>query len=106
MVAPSPGASLNNRLQLHAQITAKEVVRYTPAGVALLDLELQHVSTQPEAGADRQVEVVLAAKAAGDLAYRLEQVALLAPCRFTGFIARKSRNSRYIVFHITGFERA
>lgn len=94
----------SNRLQLNAQITAREVVRITPAGVPILELELQHLSTQAEAGLERQVEVVLVAKAAGTLAWQLEKVALLAPCRFTGFIAKKSRNSRQVVFHITGFE--
>ncbi len=95
---------VQNSLMLNAQITAKNVLRTSPGGVAILDFELQHVSTQAEAGTSRQVEVVMAAKAAGVLAQQLDRATLLTTYRFSGFIAKKSRNSRQIIFHITAFE--
>jgi len=95
---------VQNSLMLNAQITAKNVLRTSPGGVEILDFELQHVSTQAEAGTSRQVEVVMAAKAAGALARQLDRATLLTTYRFSGFIAKKSRNSRQIIFHITAFE--
>lgn len=94
----------SNRLQLTAEILAKEILRYSPGGVPILALELQHVSAQREAGSERQIEVVMAAKAAGPMAESLNRAELARTYRFTGFIAKKSRNSKHIVFHITAFE--
>jgi len=94
----------DNRLQLTAQVVAKESLRYSPGGVAILALELQHVSSQREAGTERQIEVVMAAKAVGAMADELNRTELGSSYRFTGFIAKKSRNSKHIVFHVTAFE--
>ena len=91
----------DNSFTLSARIVAKEVMRYSPAGVPILTLELQHASLQTEAKSARQVEMILVAIAAGAIAEDLERTALTTLCRFTGFIAPKSRNSKQLVFHIT-----
>ena len=93
-----------NRLVLQARIAAKEVLRVTPAGIPVLDLELQHGSVQVEAGGEREVEVSMAAKAAGEIARHIDRLALSTDFRFAGFVARKSSRNRQIVFHITAFE--
>ncbi len=103
-VAVDGSAAVVNQLQLSAQILAKESLRYSPGGVPILALELQHVSSQREAGTERQIEVVMAAKAAGPMAELLDRAQLTSSYRFTGFIAKKSRNSKHIVFHVTAFE--
>ena len=94
----------DNRLVLAARIVARDVLRTTPAGIQILDLELQHASEQVEAGGVRQVEALVAAKAAGALARQLAALPLDTTCRFAGFLARKSRNNRQLVFHITAVE--
>ncbi len=80
-------------------------MRYTPAGILILSLKLQHSSQQIEAGIPRVVEFEMTAVAAGEIGKRLVQEELGGTFRFTGFLARKNRNSRSLVFHITEFER-
>jgi small subunit ribosomal protein S18 len=79
-------------------------MRYTPAGIPIVAARLQHNSEQVEAGIPRQVEFEIAAIAAGEISGRFNQAELGEMFRFTGFLARKNRNSKSLVFHITGFE--
>ncbi len=93
-----------NQLQLIAHIAEREVMRYTPAGIPVVSATLQHRSMQVEAGVNRLVEFEVTALAAGEISGRFNQQELGATCRFTGFLARKNRNSKSFVFHITDFE--
>ena len=93
-----------NRFQLVASISEREVLRYTPAGIPIVSARVQHRSEQIEAGISRLVEMEVAVVAAGEIAGRFAQVDLGATYRFTGFLARKSRNSKSLVFHIAAFE--
>jgi len=47
----------------------------------------------------------IAALAAGEISGRFSQAELGGMFKFTGFLARKSRNSKTLVFHITDFEK-
>ena len=78
-------------------------MRHTPAGIPIVTARLLHQSEQIEAGVARQVECDIAALAAGEIATRFEQLALGQMQRFTGFLARKSRHSKSLVFHIIDF---
>ena len=93
-----------NQLQLAASIAEREVVRYTPAGIPIVAARLWHCSEQLEAGIPRRVEFEVAAIAAGEISGRFNRAVLGEVFRFTGFLARKSRNSKSLVFHITDFE--
>ena len=95
-----------NQLQVVAQIIEREVLRYTPAGVPIVTALLQHSSQQVEAGVARLVEFEITALAAGEISGRFSQAELGAAHRFTGFLARKSRNSKSLVFHIIDFSAA
>ena len=79
-------------------------MRYSPAGIPIVAAKLVHGSEQVEAGISRQVDFELPALAAGKIAGRLEQAELGAMYRFNGFMARKNRKSRSIVFHLIDFE--
>lgn len=46
----------------------------------------------------------VAALAAGDISSRLNQADLGGTFRFKGFLARKNRNSKSLVFHIVDFD--
>lgn len=87
-----------------ARITEREVLRYTPAGIPIVAARLSHVSDQIEAGVPRQVELEISAIAAGEISGRFNQAELGALFRFNGFLARKNRNSKNLVFHVTDFE--
>jgi primosomal replication protein N len=93
-----------NQFQCVATIAEREVLRYTPAGIPIVSAKLLHSSQQVEAGVERLVEFEIAALAAGEISGRFNQAELGGTFRFTGFLARKNRNSRSLVFHITDFE--
>jgi primosomal replication protein N len=90
-----------NRLQLTASVVEREPVRYTPAGIPIASCTLQHRAEVVEAGIARQIELTLQAVAAGEASGKLESCPMGVEARFTGFLAKKSRNARTLVFHIT-----
>ena len=93
-----------NSFQCIAILAERDIVRYSPAGIPIVAAKLVHGSEQVEAGISRQVDFELPALAAGKIAGRLEQAELGAMYRFNGFMARKNRKSRSIVFHLIDFE--
>jgi Primosomal replication protein N len=92
-----------NMLQLDATIESLSAERYTPAGVLVTDLTLQHQSEQIEAKMPRQVALTLKAIAFDEMAYRLRSVNLQTVYRFDGFLANRGRTQQ-VVFHIIRFE--
>lgn len=92
-----------NRFSLIACIVERDVLRYTPAGIPIVNAKLQHGSEQVEAGVPRRIEFEMAALAAGEISGRFGQAELGAVFQFTGFLARKSRNGKNLVFHVTDF---
>ena len=93
-----------NSFQCIATLAERDVKRYTPAGIPIVSARLLHASEQVEAGINRQVEFEMAAMAAGQIAEMLERAEMGQVFRFTGFMARKNRNSKSLVFHLTDFE--
>jgi primosomal replication protein N len=93
-----------NQFRFIASIAERDVIRYTPAGIPVVTAKLQHQSEQTEAGIKRLVEFELTAFAAGEISGRLNRATLGEMYRFTGFMARKNRNSKSLVFHIVDFE--
>jgi primosomal replication protein N len=93
-----------NQFQVVATIAEREAIRYTPAGIPIASARLQHSSQQVEAKVARLVEFEIAAVAAGEISGRFSQAELGKTFLFTGFMARKNRNSRSLVFHITDFD--
>lgn len=92
-----------NQLQIFASVLEREVLRYTPSGIPIVSAKLLHSSKQMEAGIERLVEFEIAALAAGEISGRLNHAELGSTHQFTGFLTRKSRNSRTLVFHIIDF---
>ncbi|MEO7030799.1 MAG: primosomal replication protein N [Herbaspirillum sp.] len=92
-----------NRLQLIASIVEREILRYTPAGIPMVSARLLHSSQQMEAGILRTVEFEVAATAVGEISGKFSQAGLEQNFAFTGFLARKSRNSKTLIFHINDF---
>jgi primosomal replication protein N len=95
-----------NELLLEAGIAERDTLRYTPAGIPIVSGILNHGSRQMEAGMDRQVDFEIAAVAAGEISGRFANAELGAVYRFRGFLARKNRNSKALVFHIIDFSAA
>lgn len=95
-----------NQLQVVATIAERDVLRYTPAGVPVVSAILMHSSQQVEAGVERLVQFEISAFAAGDISGRFAAAELGAAHQFTGFLAKKNRNSKALVFHIIDFSAA
>jgi primosomal replication protein N len=93
-----------NQFRIIASIAEREALRYTPAGIPIVAVRLQHSSQQVEAGVSRLVEFEIAALAAGEISGRVIQAELGETFKFIGFLARKNRNSKSLVFHITDFK--
>ena len=93
-----------NRFELTARLTERDVLRYTPAGIPLIDCVLHHRSELIEAGQLREVEVEAPAMGFESVAHRLAACRLDASYRFVGFLANRSRKSKRTVFHIIDFE--
>lgn len=93
-----------NQLQVVASIAERDVLRYSPAGIPIVSARLRHSSEQTEAGVRRLVEFEIAVIAAGEISGRFNQAELGETFQFTGFLARKNRNSKSLVFHVTDFE--
>jgi len=79
-------------------------LRYTPAGIPIVAATLSHSSEQVEAGIPRLIEFEIAALAAGEISGRFNQAQLGGTFRFKGFLARKNRNSKSLIFHIVDFD--
>ena len=77
-------------------------MRYTPAGVPALNLQLEHESETQEVGQARQIKVAVKAVAFGALAERLAKQAIGSVWRFQGFLGN-ARHGKSIVFHIQEF---
>ena len=92
-----------NQLKVVASIVEKSTLRYTPAGIPIATAILTHNSQQAQAGTQRQVEFEITAIAAGDISKRFLDIELGTVLVFTGFLARKNRNSKSLVFHVADF---
>ena len=93
-----------NRLQLQAVVVQVQNLRYTPAGIPVLNLVLEHVSQQTEMDTPRTVQLQIRAVAFGALAERLQKQALNEMVAFDGFLAN-ARNGKGVVFHIQAFSK-
>ncbi|GAB4211308.1 MAG: primosomal replication protein N [Rhodoferax sp.] len=97
--ATQPGP---NRLVLAAQLTERDALRYTPAGLPALNCWLAHASQVVEAGQPRQVGLRLKAVALGAMAERLQTQEIGSSWLFQGFLASPNK-TRQVVFHIQDF---
>ncbi len=95
---------VTNRLTLEATLAEPGSLRYTPAGIPVIECVLQHRSVQAEAGGERRVDLELAAFAVGPTAKALAEVASGAGLRVDGFLARRYRTGVTLALHINEFE--
>ena len=92
-----------NQVLLSAVIAEAKPLRYTPAGLPALDLQLEHESEVTEAGGKRQVKAVIRAVAFGPQAETLVRQAVGSQWQFAGFLANP-RNGNHPVLHIQEFQ--
>ncbi len=90
-----------NRVWLEASIIERSPIRYTPAGVPIVQCTLVHRSEVIEAGVRRKVEMTVPAVVAGELSGLLACYELGRLANFIGFLAPRSLKAHTLTFHIT-----
>ncbi len=90
-----------NALRLTASIVEREALRFTPAGVPVVEFKLRHASQQIEAETARQVEFEARAIAIGAVSKSLMAAPMEVALVFQGFLAARSKQSKALVFHVT-----
>ncbi|WP_397476333.1 primosomal replication protein N [Pusillimonas sp.] len=89
-----------NQLTLTATVLELKPLRYTPAGLPALEMQLEHESEVQQAGMPRRVSMVVQAVALGDIALLLADTPLGASLEIEGFIAPTRKGSSKLVVHI------
>ncbi len=95
---------MRNTVVLEGVVTAIEPLRHTPAGVAVIDLELQHRSTQEEDHRPVITEFVFRVRGAGAIAQELGAIAVGQRLACRGFLAHPSRLSRQWVLRAKAYQ--
>ena len=80
-----------NLLTLTAILQTKEPLRYSPAGIPILNCRLAHQSEQIEGGIARRVNCEIPAVAIGEVAKSLAAKEPETEWQFSGFLATKRR---------------
>jgi primosomal replication protein N len=92
-----------NEISLIGEFTQKAPMRYTPAGLAVLEGVFHHQGEVMEAGAKRKLAFDFPAIAIGEIATALDKEPLGNALQVTGFIAPRSARSRQLIVHITQY---
>ena len=99
-----PDGDRLNTLVLDGEPTEVGALRRTPAGVAILEFRVAHLSRQIEGGLEREVRCELAAMAVGDLALSAQGLRPGQKLRLTGFLAARSARHAGLVMHLNTIE--
>lgn len=88
-----------NRLEVQGLISELSPLRYTPAGVPVLEFLLSHESEVIEAGQPRRIALNLIVVAMGDLAQMAGMMSLGSNVRLQGFLAPVRKDSQKYRLH-------
>jgi primosomal replication protein N len=102
---PVPQQQGRALVSLTARLVERSVVRYSPAGVPVLECRLEHRSTQLEAEVPREVEFEIKALALGSIVTEFERIAPGTELAFQGFLAPTRKGSKTLLLHITRFDQ-
>ncbi len=93
-----------NQLRIRGKAVAKSALRYTPAGVAVLEASFQHEGAVIEAAGERTLSFEFSAIALGAVAQALDREPLGQPMMLEGFIAPRTRRTTRLVVHVTEYK--
>jgi primosomal replication protein N len=94
----------SNRLEIEGEVVALDLLRYTPAGIPLVNITFRHTSIQNEAGMKRQAECEIQAVAMDELAKKAVKLSIGEQIKVVGFLARKSLKNDRLMLHINELE--
>jgi primosomal replication protein N len=79
-------------------------LRYTPAGIPVVEFKLDHESEQDEAGTKRKVKAEISAVAFEAQARLVSKININSALKVKGFLSAKTRRSKKLVLHVTDIE--
>lgn len=88
-----------NQTIICGEILKLGILRYTPAGIAVIEFTVSHVSQQIEAGVARQIICEILTVALGQLALNVAELKVNDKVKLTGFLNRKGRMNQQLVLH-------
>lgn len=94
-----------NQVQLRAVVLECQPIRYTPAGLPVIEMQLEHESEVIEAGRARRIQMVISALAMGDLARQLADTPLGTQLQLQGFLAPTRKGSSRLRLHLQASTR-
>ncbi len=89
-----------NQITICGKISKLSALRYTPAGVAVIEFGITHTSNQIEAGKPRKVICDISAVALAQIAAIISELKPGTLVKLTGFLAKKSQMSLQLVLHV------
>jgi len=93
-----------NRIEISGVVTELQSLRYTPAGVPVVEFRLAHESERAEAGAMRKVNAEIEAVAFEAQARLLAAGPMGRLLKAEGFLCAKNRRSKKPILHVTNIE--
>ena len=93
-----------NQLRIRAKAVGKSALRYTPAGVAVLEATFKHEGSVTEAAVERTLAFEFSAIALGAVAQSLDRESLGTALVLQGFIAPRSRRTTRLLVHVTEYK--
>ena len=91
-----------NEFSLSGEITNIKPLRYSPAGIPILEFSFKHESQQNESKYKKKVFLEVNCVVVGELSQLKLQSGDRRICK--GFLEKKSQKSNQIVFHITAIK--
>lgn len=95
---------MRNELRLTAMVAREDDLRYTPAGLPVLQIWLSHQSRQTQSDIERDVSFEMQAVLIGESAERLAGKLINQTVDISGFIAQRSLRNQRLVLHIESIE--
>jgi primosomal replication protein N len=94
-----------NRLEISGELTQIQPLRYSPAGVPIVEAVVIHRSVQTIGQRDRQVECELGVQASGLLAQAMGKLKEGDRVKMEGALSRRSLNSRQLILILNRIEK-
>jgi len=82
-----------NRWQITGRVLDRAPLRYTPAGLAVVEFTLDHENVVEQAGLPRQIKFEVLVVVMGDLAQMWQTLALNQMVEVEGFVAPLKKDS-------------
>lgn len=92
-----------NSVELEGELEKKEALRYSLAGVPILEFTIRYKGIVQEGGAERVLNFSAAAMAVGETAKKVSELELGSERIFKGFVSTTSVRSSKLILHITEY---